>query len=57
MLEQENKKMEDKLKTVQKMMELDKSKRKTGADKTESKEGGTLWRSATNNYSIRGYQK
>jgi len=28
MLEQENKKMEDKLKTVQKMMELDKQKRK-----------------------------
>ena len=49
MLEEEAKKMEDKLETVKKMMELEKSKRST-----KTKEGG-MWRSAAAAKPIRGY--
>lgn len=55
MLEEENKKMEEKLEMVKKMMELEKDKRsqlvkKTGKD-------GTVWRSATTQKQINGYSQ
>jgi hypothetical protein len=46
MLELENKKMEEKLKEVQLLMELEKQKRSTGQSDSSNKEG-TIWRSAT----------
>jgi flagellar biosynthesis/type III secretory pathway protein FliH len=56
MLEQENKKMEEKLQMVQKMMELERQKRSAQGNRS-GKEGGTMWRSATTNQSISGYGK
>jgi len=46
MLEEETKKMEEKLEMVKKMMELEKEKR-TNMQKKASKDGN-MWRSATN---------
>ena len=45
MLEAENKKMEEKLKLVQNMMQQEKSAR----------EGGNMWRSANTKDGLRGY--
>ena len=56
MLELENKKMEEKLKEVQLLMELEKQKRSTGQSDPSNKEG-TIWRSATQNQPLRGYDK
>ena len=52
MLEEETRKMEDKLEMVKKMMELEKDKRaqqvaKTAAGKGNMQKDGTMWRSAT----------
>ena len=44
MLEEETKKMEDKLEMVKKMMELEKDKRNS---QKKSAKDGTVWRSAT----------
>ena len=51
MLENETKKMEEKLSLVKKMMELEKQKRGqiTGSNQ------GTMWRGATTKQSIKGY--
>jgi hypothetical protein len=48
MLELENKRMEERLKTVQNLMEMDKQKRSTLTANKDHNEG-TLWRSATQN--------
>lgn len=56
MLELENKRMEERLKTVQNLMEMDKQKRSTLTANKDHNEG-TLWRSATQNQSLRGYDK
>ena len=56
MLELENKKMEEKLKEVQLLMELEKQKRSTGQSDASNKEG-TIWRSATQNQPLRSYDK
>ncbi len=45
MLEEETKKMEEKVELVKKMMELEKEKR--SAIQAQRKPDGTLWRSAT----------
>ena len=54
MLEMENTKMEAQLKQVQQLMELDKQKRQQPAA-NQAKQ--TLWRSATQNQSLRGYDR
>ena len=51
MLENETKKMEEKLDLVKKMMELEKDKR-SGISKSGE---GTMWRGATTKKSIKGY--
>mmetsp|Transcript_1345 Transcript_1345/g.1748 ORF Transcript_1345/g.1748 Transcript_1345/m.1748 type:complete len:102 (-) Transcript_1345:1102-1407(-) len=51
MLEHETKKMEEKLELVKKMMELEKQKRINSA----VNDGGTIWRGATTNKSIKDY--
>ena len=51
MLEEEAKKMEEKLDMVKKMMELEKEKR---ANMKKNKDG-TIWRSAVTNKQIKGY--
>ena len=51
MLENETKKMEEKLDLVKKMMELEKDKR---SQMTQSKEG-SIWRGATTKKKIGGY--
>ena len=48
--------MEEKLKEVQLLMELEKQKRSTAQVDPTNKEG-TKWRSATTNQNIRGYDK
>jgi hypothetical protein len=54
MLEDEAKKMEEKLETVKKMMELEKQKRDT---LKKSSKDGTVWRSATTQKQISGYSQ
>ena len=51
MLQNETKKMEEKLELVKKMMELEKEKR----SELIHKNSGTLWRGATTKKSIKGY--
>lgn len=53
MLEEEAKKMEEKLEQVKKIMELEKDKR-AAAKKSAS---GTMWRSAATNKQIKGYSE
>ena len=53
MLEDETKKMEEKLETLKKMMDLEKEKR---ANLKKNKEGN-LWRSSTTKKQISGYSK
>lgn len=53
MLEEETKKMEEKLEMVKKMMELEKEKR--NAQMKKSAKDGTVWRSATTQKQISGY--
>ncbi len=55
MLEEETKKMEDKVEMVKKMMELEKEKR--NAIQAQRKPDGTLWRSATTQKQINGYSQ
>ncbi len=55
MLEEEAKKMEDKLEQVKKMMELEKEKRNS-VKKTAGKDG-TVWRSASTQKQINGYSQ
>ena len=52
MLEEEAKKMEDKLEVVKKMMELEKDKRQSMKKNNTS---GSMWRSAAQNKQIKGY--
>jgi hypothetical protein len=51
MLENETKKMEEKLSLVKKMMELEKEKR----SQIPGSNQGTMWRGATTKQSIKGY--
>lgn len=51
MLEDEAKRMEEKLDTVKKMMEMEKQKR----DSLKKQKEGTVWRSATTQKQISGY--
>ena len=53
MLEDEAKKMEEKLDMVKKMMELEKDKRRS----TTKQKEGNIWRSATNTKQIKGYSE
>jgi hypothetical protein len=53
MLEDETKKMEDKLEMVKRMMELEKEKRNS----TKKMKDGTMWRSATTQKQIAGYSQ
>jgi len=53
MLEEEAKKMEEKLEMVKKMMELEKEKRST----QKKAKDGTVWRSATTQKQISGYSQ
>lgn len=60
MLEEETKKMEEKLDMVKKMMELEKEKRSTAQKKTSATTattGGAMWRSANPQKQITGYSK
>lgn len=62
MLEEETRKMEDKLEMVKKMMELEKEKRsqmvaQAAAKKGNSTTDGTMWRSATTQKQISGYSQ
>ena len=57
MLEQENKKMEEKLKLVKQMMEMEKQKRGSAQGDRPTAKDGTMWRSATKTQSITGYSK
>ena len=58
MLEEETKKMEEKLDMVKKMMEIEKEKRSAivAQKKAQNKEG-TMWRSATTQKQIAGYSQ
>jgi hypothetical protein len=47
MLEEETKKMEDKLDMVKKMMEIEKDKRSQVLANKKPNKDGTMWRSAT----------
>lgn len=51
MLENETKKMEEKLELVKKMMELEKDKRSQISNSSQ----GTMWRGATTKKAIKGY--
>lgn len=51
MLEEETKKMEEKLEAVKKMMELEKEKRSS----VKKNKDGTMWRSATTTKQTKGY--
>lgn len=51
MLEEETKKMEEKLEVVKKMMELEKEKRSS----IKKNKDGTMWRSATTQKQTKGY--
>ena len=53
MLEEETKKMEEKLDLVKRMMELEKEKRST----QKKAKDGTVWRSATTQKQINGYSQ
>ena len=62
MLEEETKKMEDKLEMVKKMMELEKEKRNQQVSQAALKKGSIkgdngMWRSATNKKQISGYSE
>ena len=51
MLENETRKMEEKLELVKKMMDLEKNKR----SQMQGSNQGTMWRGATTKQSIKGY--
>ena len=51
MLENETKKMEEKLSLVKKMMELEKEKR----SQIQNSKEGSIWRGATTKKNIKGY--
>eukprot|EP00347_Sterkiella_histriomuscorum_P018524 403345183 len=55
MLEEETKKMEEKLEMVKKMMELEKEKR--NSQQAKKSKDGTVWRSATTQKQINGYSQ
>ncbi len=62
MLEEETKKMEEKLEMVKKMMELEKDKRsqvvaQAAIKKGNIKDQGVMWRSATTQKQISGYSQ
>ncbi len=53
MLEEETKRMEEKLEMVKKMMEMEKDKR----SQVKKNKDGTLWRAATTQKQINGYSQ
>ena len=53
MLEEEARKMEEKLEMVKKMMELEKEKRAS----VKKNKDGTIWRSANTTKQIKGYSE
>jgi len=57
MLEEETKKMEDKLDMVKKMMEIEKDKRSQVLANKKPNKDGTMWRSATTQKQISGYSQ
>ena len=55
MLEEETKKMEDKVEQVKKLMEIEKEKRNALMAQRKPNKDGTMWRSATTGKPVNGY--